>query len=206
MDFAYKTYFTVGAQHRLRNADLRLHDRRRDAVPARRQRRGRLAGGAADPRRLGEQSAPRLSRTMPRAATVPRRPTSCWRATAAPGGRSNERSRRGPDGREAQDFPGAGGRGRHARHRGEDPDQARAGRRAKPARRRHPLRHHQRPAAAGHGHAVRRARARDADRRLQRRAFRQAGPHDPRAEDGAGRCRRRSDRADSRARPRCLGL
>ena len=33
-------------------------------------------------------------------------------------------------------------------------------------------------------------RARYADRRLQRRACRQAGSHDHRAEDGAGRCRR----------------
>ena len=79
-----------GAQHRLRDADLRLHDRRRDPVPARRQHRGRLAGGAADPRRLGRQSAAGLSRTMPRAAAAPPRPTSCWRATVAPGGRSTE--------------------------------------------------------------------------------------------------------------------
>ena len=42
------------AVDRLRDADLRLHDRRRHPVPARRQRRGRLAGGAAVPRRLEE--------------------------------------------------------------------------------------------------------------------------------------------------------
>ena len=49
--------FQDAPQHRIRDADLRLHDRRRDAVSARRQRRGRLAGGAAHPRCLGKQSA-----------------------------------------------------------------------------------------------------------------------------------------------------
>ena len=55
----------------------------------------------------------------------------------------------------------------------------RARRREQPARRWHPLRHHQRPAAQRHGHAAGCASARHADRRLQRRAFRQAGPLDP---------------------------
>ena len=48
--------------------------------------------------------------------------------------------------------------------------------------------------------------ARHADLRLQRRARHQARPHDHRAEDRAGRCRRPGDRADPRPRPRCLGL
>ena len=52
--------------------------------------------------------------------------------------------------------------------------QAGAERRQGAAQCRHPLRHHQRSAAARHGHAVRRARARYADRRLQWRAFRRA--------------------------------
>ena len=64
---------------------------------------------------------------------------------------------RGPDGRQAKDLPGAGGRGRHAGHRKEGADRARAGRRAAPARGGHPLRHHQRPAGQGHGDAVRSA-------------------------------------------------
>src|SRR6185312_90185 len=53
--------FRGGAKHRIRNAALRLHDRRRDAVPARRQYRGRLAGGAAAPRPVGEQRSQRFS-------------------------------------------------------------------------------------------------------------------------------------------------
>src|SRR5262249_25968149 len=39
----------------LRDADLRLHDRRQHFVPARRRRRSRLAGGAAIPGRLEER-------------------------------------------------------------------------------------------------------------------------------------------------------
>ena len=46
--------FPHRAEHRLRDADLRLHDRRRDAVPARRQRRGGLGGGAAGARSVAE--------------------------------------------------------------------------------------------------------------------------------------------------------
>ena len=46
------------ARDRLRDADLRLHDRRRHPVPARRQRRGRLARGAAVPRCVEERPAP----------------------------------------------------------------------------------------------------------------------------------------------------
>ena len=42
MDFTYADYFGARAVHRLRAAALRLHDRRPDAVPARRHGRGRL--------------------------------------------------------------------------------------------------------------------------------------------------------------------
>ena len=61
MDFAYKTYFKIALRYRIRDADLRLHDRRCNAVSARRQRRRRLASGAAHPRYLGKQSATGLS-------------------------------------------------------------------------------------------------------------------------------------------------
>ena len=44
------------AERRLRDADLRLHDRRPDAVPARRHGGGDLAGGAAGAGRLGGQA------------------------------------------------------------------------------------------------------------------------------------------------------
>ena len=58
------------------------------------------------------------------------------------------------NGREAQDFTRAGRRGRHARHRGEGPDQASAECRQCVAKRRHSFRHNQRSATARHGHAV----------------------------------------------------
>src|SRR5207237_10685672 len=48
------------AEHRVRDAPLRLHARRRDAVPARRQHRGRLGRRAAAPRRLEGPPAARL--------------------------------------------------------------------------------------------------------------------------------------------------
>ena len=48
-----------------------------------------------------------------------------------------------------EDLTGPGRRGRHAGHRGQGADGARAGRGPAPARRRHSLRHHQRSAAAG---------------------------------------------------------
>ena len=74
-----------------------------------------------------------------------------------------------------EDFTGPRGRRRHAGHGGQGADEARAERDPGPARRRHRLCHHQRPAAARHGHAVRCAAARYADCRLQRRAVRQDG-------------------------------
>ena len=46
--------FQGRARHRLRDAALRLHDRRQHPVSARRQRRSRLAGGAAVPRCVEE--------------------------------------------------------------------------------------------------------------------------------------------------------
>jgi hypothetical protein len=42
------------AEHRLRDTDLRLHDRRRDVIPARQQHRGRMTGGPARARSLGK--------------------------------------------------------------------------------------------------------------------------------------------------------
>ena len=55
---ATPSYFKAEPQHRLRDADLRLPDRRPDAVPARRQHRGRLVRGAADPATLGRADHP----------------------------------------------------------------------------------------------------------------------------------------------------
>src|SRR5580692_6900389 len=92
-------------------------------------------------------------RTMPPAAMVPPRLTSYWRAMAARGGRSTERSRE-TDAREAQDFVGARGCGRHARHRREDLDRAGTRRREGAEARGYPLRHNQRPTAARHVDAV----------------------------------------------------
>jgi glucose-6-phosphate 1-dehydrogenase len=126
-----------------------------------------------------------------------------WPRLAPP--RMNEHCR-GPNGREAKDLPRTGGRGRHTRHRREGADRTRPGRRAASAPGRDPLRHYQRPAAHGHGHAVGCPQARYANRGLQWWAFRQAGPHDPRAEDATGRCHRQVDRADPGPRSRCLGL
>src|SRR5215813_103462 len=68
---------------------------------------------------LGQTSRRGISRITPQAAAALLRPTNCWRAMAAPGGRSTEQSRE-IDGREAQDFAGAGGRGWHPRHRRKD--------------------------------------------------------------------------------------
>ncbi len=55
MTFEYGDYFEVIALDRLRDADLRLHDRRRDPLSARRRHRGGLACGAAVPRRLARR-------------------------------------------------------------------------------------------------------------------------------------------------------
>src|SRR5262249_40597379 len=68
---------------------------------------------------LGQTIRRGISRITPQAAAALLRPTNCWRAMAAPGGRSTEQSRE-IDGREAQDFAGAGGRGWHPRHRRKD--------------------------------------------------------------------------------------
>src|SRR5262245_26010521 len=91
-------------------------------------------------------------RTISPAATAPPRPTTCWRVMAARGGYSTDAE--DANGREAQDFVGAGGCGRNARHRRENPDQAGARRRDRAAGGGYPFRHNERPAAAWHGHAV----------------------------------------------------
>ena len=207
MDFAYKTYFDTAPSTGYETLiyDCMIGDatlfQRADKVEA------GWRVGAAGARRLGEPRAPRISRTTPPAATARRRPTSCWRATAAPGARSNDDTNGGPDGRQAKDLPGARRCRRHAGHRRQGADQARAGRRAAPARRRHPLRHHQRPAAARHGHADRAARA----RRRRSRASTAAFSSSPTSRSSSRRrCRADvaapGDRAHPRPRPRCLGL
>src|SRR5215831_120534 len=97
--------------------------------------------------------------TMSRAEAVPLRLTSFWRMTAAPGGLLIEPAHPGgPDGTR-EDLVGAGGRGRHSRHGGEDIDGARAQGGRFTEKCRDTLRHHERRAAAGHGHAVRCARS-----------------------------------------------
>ena len=55
----------ASSEHRLRDAALRLHDRRCDAVPARRHGRGGLGDGAADPRRLEGAARRGASPTTP---------------------------------------------------------------------------------------------------------------------------------------------
>ena len=58
MTFKYEDYFDVAPSHRLRDADLRLHDRRRHSLSARRRHRGRLARGAAVPGCLARRRRP----------------------------------------------------------------------------------------------------------------------------------------------------
>ena len=66
----YADYFETKPSTGYETPDLRLHAGRRDAVPAGRQHRGRLGGGAADPRRLGQGrgAAPLLRGRQPRPA------------------------------------------------------------------------------------------------------------------------------------------
>ena len=128
MKFRYKDYFKAEPIDRLRDADLRLHDRRQHPVPARRQRRSRLAGGAAVPRRLEEGGRQGARRPTRPAAKAPRKRTSCstrdgrsWRKLELTMARSNARrliavadaggageGRRGaPDGADRRQSPAA---------------------------------------------------------------------------------------------------
>ena len=124
MDFAYKTYFKMAPNTGYETLiyDCMIGDatlfQRADNVEAGWQAVQPILDAWAN-------NPPRTFRTMSPAAMARPRPTSCWRATAARGGRSTEGGRE-TDGREAQDFAGAGGCGRHARHRGQDLDETRA--------------------------------------------------------------------------------
>ena len=57
MDFHYDDWFTKEAECRIRNADLRRHDRRPDAIHARRHGGADLAHRAAGARRMGQSGA-----------------------------------------------------------------------------------------------------------------------------------------------------
>ena len=59
MTFKYQDYFDAAAEHRLRDPHLRLHDWRRDPVPAGGWDRGGVAGRAAFPRRLAQRRTER---------------------------------------------------------------------------------------------------------------------------------------------------
>ena len=81
------------AHHRVRAAAVRLHDRRHDAVPARRHRGGRVARDRARARCL-ERAARPIVPQLPRGHVGPcRKPMRCWRATAASGGRRSRDDR-----------------------------------------------------------------------------------------------------------------
>ena len=86
--FPLSRLFPHRAEHRLRDPGLRLHDRRRDAVPARRQRRGRLGASCSRFSICGGTTRTSRSNSTPpaRPARTPR--TSCYGAAAASGGRS----------------------------------------------------------------------------------------------------------------------
>ena len=75
------------AECRLRNADLRRHDRRPDSVQPRRHDRGDLAGGAAGAGRLGRRTAGGIFPITPPAPMARTPPRPCCGRTAAPGGR-----------------------------------------------------------------------------------------------------------------------
>ena len=61
MSFEYSEYFGTHSADRIRDADLRLHDGRSHAVPARRHGRGFLGGRPADSGRLEGRSRERFS-------------------------------------------------------------------------------------------------------------------------------------------------
>ena len=77
---------SAAAECRLRNADLRLHDRRRDAVPARRHGRGGLAHRPAGAGGLGARRSRQISRITGPAERGLRPRTSCSPMTAAASG------------------------------------------------------------------------------------------------------------------------
>ena len=180
MDFAYKTYFKMAPNTGYETLiyDCMIGDatlfQRADNVEAGWQAvQPILDAWANNP----PQDFPIISR----AATARRRPTNCWRATDARGGRWIERraevsmTQKRKISLVLADVDGTlVTEDKVLTQRAQAPSSALQ-------RSRHPLRHHQRPAAAGHGDAVRCARARYADRRLQRRALRQARSLDPRS-------------------------
>ena len=77
MDFRYEDYFQTEPSHRLRDADLRLHDRRRDAVPARRHIEAGWRAGAARASTPGSSRRNVRCRSTTPAAQVPGRPMNC---------------------------------------------------------------------------------------------------------------------------------
>ena len=79
MNFRYSDYFKSAPSTGYETLDLRLHDRRRDPVPAGRQRRGRLGGGAAAARCLVGRARPWCIGTRLARRARPR-PTTCWRS------------------------------------------------------------------------------------------------------------------------------
>ena len=91
MDFNYTDYF--GARpDRLRAPAARLHDRRRDAVPARRHGRDWLEviTPILD---VWKALPPRTSPTMRPAPGDRKKPTTCWRAILGTGARSSDQPR-----------------------------------------------------------------------------------------------------------------
>src|ERR1700730_6252065 len=87
--------------------------RRCSSAPTTSKRAGTQCSRSSMP---GRTIRRKISRTMPPAAMARRRPTSCWRAMAALGGPSIDRTHGGADGRKTQDLPGGCGCRRHPRH------------------------------------------------------------------------------------------
>ena len=93
MDFAYKTFFKMAPNTGYETLiyDCMIGDatlfQRADNIEAGWRAVQPILDAWANNR-------PRISRITSRAATARPRPTSCWRATGAPGGRSTDRSPR----------------------------------------------------------------------------------------------------------------
>ena len=84
MDFDYADYFGVHAEHRLRDAALRLHDRRRHAVPARRHGRGRAGPSCSRSSTCGARCRRATSQLRGgHVGTARKRPNCCAGAAGA---------------------------------------------------------------------------------------------------------------------------
>ena len=100
MDFQLSRPFWRTGQHRLRTPAVRLHDRRRDAVPACRYGRGKLEDRDADHRCLEALFRRAIFRITPPVRGARRTPTHCSKPTAEHGRIPYRSSRRNDDARD----------------------------------------------------------------------------------------------------------